>query len=66
MGNNLSREAEMSREIAASGEGGTTINISIFFYSIWSIARSRGMRQYTSNKSNLCVQLTTRPGARVA
>ena len=31
MANNLSREAEMSREIGASGEGGIIINIGIFF-----------------------------------
>ena len=31
MGNNLSREAEMSREIGESIEGGITINIGISF-----------------------------------
>ena len=31
MGNNLSREAEMSREIGESREGGITINIGISF-----------------------------------
>ena len=32
MGNNLSREAEMSRENGASGEGGININIGFVFF----------------------------------
>ena len=40
MGNKLSKEAEMSRKTGASGEGGITINIGIFFISCgWQCGR---------------------------